>query len=127
MANRFYDNTFVAIPSTVIRSQGDITQFESVEAGLDAVQIELDAALRAPNGEVIGRIPALADRASKSLAFDPSGNPIAVISATSAEMEGAVIAAQAAEDAAAEASADAASLAGSAALINLHLLNIGII
>jgi hypothetical protein len=65
-----------------------------------ADRVELDAALRAPNGEVLGAIPASSLRADKTLSFDSSGNPIAIVIASQEEMDAAVQAAADAEAAA---------------------------
>lgn len=50
MTNPFYVNSFVAVPTTTIRAQGDIQQFQAVEAGFDAVEavLALKATLTSP-------------------------------------------------------------------------------
>ena len=42
MTNRFYNNSFVAVPETLIRSASSINQYESVELGFTTLQAELD-------------------------------------------------------------------------------------
>lgn len=127
MSNSFYNTGFTAVPDTLVRSQAANSEFAAVGLGFDRVQTKTNAALRAPDGEAPTTIPAAASRASKSLAFDSSGNPIAVVAATSSEMAAAVAAATTATTKAAEAAADAATVAGSANALHMLQLANGIL
>ena len=122
MSNDFYNSSFTAIPDTLVRSNQANAEFAGVGLGFDRVQVKTRAALRAPDGEAPATLPAVAARASKSLAFDSSGNPIAVTAATSEEMDAAVAAAVTATTKAAEASASAATVSG--AVNALHMLQL---
>lgn len=124
MTNAFYNDNLSAVPETLIRSAKANAEFAAVETGFDRVQVKTLASLRAPDGETTTDLPVAATRAGKSLAFDASGNPIAVVAATSAEMAAAVAAAASASADAASAAADAATVAGAVSTLNLlQLLN----
>jgi 1-aminocyclopropane-1-carboxylate deaminase/D-cysteine desulfhydrase-like pyridoxal-dependent ACC family enzyme len=127
MSNPYYSVAFNAIVDTLIRSASFNNEFPAIEAGFDAVATKVNASLKAPDGEVLANLPALALRASKSLAFDASGNPIATVAATSEEMAAAVAAAITASDAAIAAAASAATVAGATNALQLLQLELGII
>lgn len=127
MSNPYYSVAFNALVDTLIRSSSYNNEFAAIEAGFDAVGTKINASLKAPDGEVLANLPALALRASKSLAFDASGNPIAAVAATSEEMAAAVVAAITAGDAATAAAASAATVAGATNTLQLVQLQLGII
>lgn len=56
MTNRYYDNTLVAIPLTTIRSQTMLQQMDTIEAGFDAVQVEMDSKAPANNATLTGTV-----------------------------------------------------------------------
>lgn len=127
MTNRFYNNSINLTPFTKARASDVEQDLSAASVGFDLVQTELNAALRAPDGEVLGAVPAAASRASKTLAFDASGNPVAVVAANSTEMAAAVQAAIDAEAAAVSAEADAASVAASVNLISYLQVQAGVL
>lgn len=127
MSNRFFTNILNLVARTKARAGAVEADFDGVGAGFDAAQVELDAAIRAPNGEVLDRLPAAAARASKSLVFDSSGGVAVAVAATSVEMDAAIAAAVSATTSADEAAASAAALSGSANAIHRLQLLSGII
>jgi hypothetical protein len=127
VSNTYYTKTFNAIPDTLVRSAAANNEYLAVEVGFDRAQVKLLAALRAPDGDTLGTLPILADRANKALVFDASGNPAVTVSASSAEMAAAVAAAAAASASAAQAAIDAATLAGSTNALHMLQLQAGIL
>lgn len=93
-------------PGKLVRDDELNSALDAVTDGFDAVDVVQDRSLRAPAGETLNDLPTSANRASKALAFDANGQPIASSIATSGEMDAAV---QAAIDA--QAAADAADAA----------------
>lgn len=127
MSNVFYDAALNAVPDTLIRSARHNNEFASVEAGFDAVQTLTNAAIKAPNGESPGRLPAAAARANKSFVFDASGDPAVAVAATSAEMTAAIAAATAAGLSETAAAASAATVAGSTNALHMLQLQSGVL
>ena len=126
MSNDFYNSAYGAVPDTLIRSNAANAEFASVGLGFTRVQTKTRAAIKAPDGEAPTTLPAAAARASKSLAFDASGNPIVVTAATSEEMSAAVAAAVTATTKAAEATAAAATVSGAVNALHMLQLQAGI-
>jgi hypothetical protein len=93
MTNRFYDNVNDLIPMTRARSQAVEDNFDAVEAAFDLAQVEINASIRGPDNETLGRLPSAGSRANKGLVFDVSGQPAVTTLATQAEMDAAVQAA----------------------------------
>lgn len=127
MSNDYYTKNFEAVPDTLVRSQPTNAEFDAIELAFDRVQTKTRAALKAPDGEAPANLPAASARASKSLAFDASGNPIAVTAATSEEMDAAVAAAVTATTKAAEAAASAATVTGAVNALHMLQLSSGIL
>ena len=108
MSSRLYTNTLVAVPTTLIRSVVVIAQLSAAETALEQAARELDASMRAPDGEVLGRLPAAALRANKASIFDATGLSFTMQTiASEALMLQAIAASTAASLAAANAAASA--------------------
>jgi hypothetical protein len=80
MSNRFFNfTTGRLIPNTVAKSTDVNSIFDSVVVGIQAVQNELNRALKLPSGDSATEHNFASDattRANKFLQFDASGNPI---------------------------------------------------
>jgi len=127
MTNAFYNKTFNALPDTLIRSASANAEFTAIANGFDSAEAEIAASVRAPTGETLTKLPALALRANKSLVFDAAGNPQVTVAASSAEMAAAVAAASAASASASAAAISAGTVAGMANAIYLLQLQAGIL
>jgi cell division septation protein DedD len=82
MNNRFLTAVITFIQGTLAKSADVNTAFSEVGAGFDAVQDEMNVALRGPATEKatnMARLPAAGARASKWVAFDATGAPIATM------------------------------------------------
>lgn len=120
MSNDYFDHRASVdrlVRRTVAQADDVNDLFDAVSEGFDKVELKDLAALRVPDGETPGTVPAAASRAGKSLAFDSSGDPVAVIAANTAEMLAAVDAAAEALVSAAAADASADEAAATAATI----------
>lgn len=127
MSNTYYTKTFNAIPDTLVRSAAANAEFLAVQVGFDRAQVKLLASLRGPDGDSLTALPAVADRANKSLVFDASGNPAVTVAASSAEMAAAVVAAADANDSAIAAASSAATIAGATNALHILQLSSGIL
>lgn len=76
--NDHYTRDYNPPTGTRVSSSDLINEFQSVEAGFDSVQTDFDNSLRQASGAAIAALPNAASRALKALAFDASGNPVAV-------------------------------------------------
>jgi hypothetical protein len=82
MSDRFLPSIIQFIQGTLAKSAEVNTGFSQVQAGFDAATLEHNTALRIPATESandLARLPAAAARASKWIAFDAAGNPIATM------------------------------------------------
>lgn len=122
--NRFFNNILNLVARTKARAGAVEQDFDGIGAGFDLAQVELNAALRAPDGETVARLPSAAVRANKSLVFDATGAPVPTIAATSAEMTAAIAAAADANVAAAAAAAAAATALGTQNALAATIVNV---
>lgn len=76
--NDHYTRDYNPPSGTRVSSSDLINEFQSVEVGFDSVQSGLSRTLRQTGGDAVAAMPSAASRALKALAFDASGNPIAV-------------------------------------------------
>lgn len=76
--NDHYTRDYSPPTGTRVSSSDLINEFQLVEAGFDSVQTDFDNSLRQASGTAIAALPNAASRALKALAFDVSGNPVAV-------------------------------------------------
>lgn len=127
MSNTYYTKALNAVPDTLIRASAVNNEYAALELAFDRAEVKLLASLRGPDGDSLAAMPTVAERANKSLVFDALGNPIATVSASSAEMAAAVVAADSAADSAIAAAASAATVAGSTNALHLLQLNAGIL
>lgn len=74
----FYTRAFNPQPTQRVGSTDLKNEFQSVQAGFDAVETSIGNTLRQASGTAIAEMPSAASRALKALAFDASGNPVAV-------------------------------------------------
>ena len=124
--NPFFNWTFDVAPGSTNRSQPVENEFAAIGTGFNSVWAVLQATLRVPTGEVLGLLPNKDGRKGKSLAFDGIGDPVAVVAATSAEMEAAVVAATTATTKAAEATTAATSVSNASSYIQQLMLVQGV-
>lgn len=126
MSNEFFNWSFDVPPGSTNRSRPVENEFAAIGTGFDKVAAYFGRATLVPVGEAIGLVPALADRKSKSAAWDADGNWTAVIAATSVEMAAAVTAATTASTAASTATAAAASVTSASSYIQQLMLAQGV-
>ena len=125
--NVFYQWLFDVLPGTTARSRPVESEFQAVSTGFDRVQVKTDAAVRAPDGEVMAPLPSAALRANKGAFFDGGGNIIATETASSAQMIAAIAAATVAITKANEAAASAAMVTGAVNALQMLQLESGIL
>lgn len=114
MSNPFFNWSFDVTPGTTARSIPVEAEFARIGVGFDKVETYFNRTMLAPDGEVIGALPAKALRLGKTLGFNATtGDPEMMVVASSAEMDAAIAASVTAAAAAATATAAAATVAAS--------------
>lgn len=126
MSNVFFNWTFDVAPGSTNRSRPVENEFAAIGTGFDKVASFFSRVALAPEGESLAALPALADRKNKAAVWDADGNWAASVSATSAEMQAAIVAASSAQGSALQAQASATSVNNSTSYIQQLMLAQGI-
>lgn len=127
--SRFFSDAGTLSARTKARAADVEAKEAAVGTGFDAVQTELDRALRLATSDVtLPTMPALSTLKGKVLGFNgATGAPEPTSVASSTEMTAAVAAAASASASASAAAASAASVAGATNALHLLLLQNGVI
>lgn len=126
MSNPFFNWTFDVSPGSTNRSRPVENEFAAIGTGFDKVSGYFSRVALAPEGEVIGALPALADRKNKAAVWDANGNWAATVTATSVEMQAAIVAATDAQTASGVATTAAGSVANATSYIQQLMLVQGV-
>lgn len=78
VTNDFYTENFQGQAGQTARAEEVTSEFDSVQGGFDAVEVETKRAIKTPAGDVLNDLPAAGTRANQWLRFDANGQPITV-------------------------------------------------